>query len=66
MTRVLWDLAGSIANVSISHIKGHDGHPWNTFADKLALGTSRGDLIPPSFPCELLDVTLHSREREWE
>ena len=50
---IVFDVASALRPVSMAHVYGHQGHPWNIMADFIASGTMRGGIpevaLPPPF-----------------
>eukprot|EP00959_Pyramimonas_sp_CCMP1952_P318452 6663556-Pyramimonas_sp.AAC.1 len=45
LAQVAWDLCAAKNDIMISHVKAHEGHPWNILADNIAKSTAR-KLLP--------------------
>eukprot|EP00959_Pyramimonas_sp_CCMP1952_P313984 6573018-Pyramimonas_sp.AAC.1 len=56
-----WAQLEATREVSIDHVKGHVGHPWNTLADWVAGAIVSGNLSATDFPEDLVQRTLYSR-----
>eukprot|EP00959_Pyramimonas_sp_CCMP1952_P207647 4343408-Pyramimonas_sp.AAC.1 len=36
LVQVAWDFCAAKSDITISHVKAHEGHPWNILADNIA------------------------------